>query len=309
MADPHENANAADLIRRVEQAIREEREQRPPLGLAYLTVIAAGVLCLLTLWFEWHNISLALNELFPPLSDGTSYADITGTLAFASVIVILLGDAILAMASNQWSPGTWQLMFRLGILSLALFALGAMAMLPLSILQANDVSEAAKPDGSMSYAANFAFGVAAAAMVPLAIFGNFVLFIVAKPALAKIEAAKQVDQRSQHTRERLTARDAKLAALREVDQRVSQAPSDADVAERHAARVSAVIGQVASELHGIILARRTAERGSEEKPLLATDDAFLNHTPIEELEARRDYLSTFTPAFVRQLLTKKEATA
>jgi hypothetical protein len=304
MASPQAVPNELGL--RVQQSIRKEAEQREPLALAYVLVGCVVMLCAFALFIEWKNIAMALRQLFPTLSNGQGYDDVTGTLAFASVAAIVFGDVLLEKASAHWSERTKRLVDVIGLVALVLFVISAMLLLPTSVVQANDSADAAG-DGVVSRGAYLAFALMLAALFPVSLLANFVLFERLKPALAKIQRSLEIERRVRSKRRVLRQYEAARASLRAVQGRLDTLPEPSQVVDEYAAFADAVIGRARGRIGEIIVARETAAGSGGETPLLATDDHLFNHQPMEKLRAHYDYLRTFAPDSIRRIITGKEA--
>lgn len=297
----------ADLVLRVEHKLREEREQREPLAGAWLTVLATVTLFVITIYVEWSNISLALSQLFPVLSDGTGEVDGAAILAFASVVGILLADVMLDRAVDRWPDWVRRWVVRLGLVAVVIFTLAAMVLIPLSIWQANDPT-AANGEGLVALGSYVSFGIMLAALFPLTLLANFTLLQLFKPAHAKIERTRAIDTKIAYAQQLLADREMALAARRDVEQQQTDGLCDEAIAERYAAEASATIGSVAGHVRYVINLREAADEVSTEAaPVNASDVEWLNNLPLEKLRDMFAYLSSFTPAEVRRRLKTQES--
>lgn len=294
----------------VEQAhrhIETLRKQRPMMMTAYLRMVSSGFVAGMALFIEWKTIGLALQELFPTLSSGYSFVDVTGPLAFASIGAIVMGDVLLAKASEYWSERARRRLLWCGLAALILFVIAAMAFLPASIWQANDMSNEGAGNPAMSTGAYVAFATMLAALFPVSLLSNFLLFEGFKASLAKLEHARQIEGRIGFGNRLLARISDAQSALRKVRKSEAQSPSQEQIDKSAASRLSACIGKVASQIHYVILLREAAANGSPDKPLAATEHDHLNALPIERLQSMFDYLTTFTPDFIQQLTTRRSA--
>lgn len=297
----------ASLVQRVEHKLREEREQREPLAGAWLTVLATVTLFAITIYVEWSNISLALSQLFPVLSDGTGEVDGAAILAFASVVGILSADVMLDRAADRWPDWVKRWVVRLGIVAVIIFTLAAMVLIPLSIWQANDPS-ATSGAGWLMQGSYVFFGLMLSALLPLGLLSGFALLQMLKPALAKIERTRAIDTKIAYAQQLLADREMALAARRDVEQQQTDGLSDEAIAERYAAEASATIGSVAGQIRHVISLREAAnEANTEAAPVEASDVEWLNVLPLEKLRDMFTYLSSFTPADVRRRLKTQES--
>lgn len=292
-----------DLLLQVERKLREEREQREPVGGAWGTVCGTLTLFAITIYVEWTNINLALGQLFPVLSDGTGAIDGAAVLAFASIIGILLADIMLDRAAERWPDRVKRWVVRLGIVAVVIFTLAAMVLIPLSIMQANDPS-ATYGEGFWVQGSYVSFGVMLAALLPLSVLAGFSLLQLFKPAWAKIERAKAIDARISHARGLLVQHEAALAERRNIERQLADVLTYDVIADRYAVEASAIIGGVAGRVRHVISLREAADHAStDEAPLKATGVPWLDAAPLEKLREMFTYLSSFAPANIRQRLT------
>jgi len=297
-------SSESDIVRSVERLRHERRAKREPITLTSIVALCTAGLGIAVLGVEWKNLDLALFELFPPTSDGSGYS-VSGPIAAASMVTIMVGDVLLDKASEHWSERTHRRMEFAGVASLMLFMLSAMVLLPASIWQANDVMDAGGDGGGASSWAYLAFACMLAAWFPMSLLSNFVLFQKLKTALQRIERTWLHDKWQARTGAKLAEYVALSGELREVEHEAGNLPSDAELTRQAAADISATIGDVESELSGVILRRRAAEMGTADAPLMASDNAYLNAAHIDQLFAHREYLAGFSPETVAQLLSKK----
>lgn len=293
----------SNVIRSVERLRHERRAKREPIALTSIVAICTAGLGIVVLGVEFQNLNLALFELMPPTSDGSGY-NVTGPLAAASMAAIMVGDVLLDKASEHWSERTHRRVELAGIASLGLFILSAMVLLPASILQANDVADSGSGGGTSAWA-YLAFACMLAAWFPMSLLSNFVLFQKLKPALQRIERTWLHDRWQRRVGAKLDEYVEISGALREVEHQREIIPMDVEVTRQTAADISATIGEVESELSGVILRRKAAEIASTDAPLAATDSAYLNAVPVEVLIAHREYLGSFTPHAVEAALNGK----
>jgi len=294
-----------NVIRSVERLRHERRSKREPIALTSIVALCTAGLGIAVLGVEYKNLDLALFELMPPTTDGSGYS-VTGPLAAASMAAIMVGDVLLDKASEHWSDRTHRCVELAGVVSLGLFVLSAMVLLPASILQANDVADSGGGGGTSAWA-YLAFACMLAAWFPMSLLSNFVLFQKLKPALQRIERTWLHDRWQRRVGGKLDEYVEISGALREVEHQRETIPTDAEVTQHAAADISATIGEVESELSGVILRRRAAEMASAEAPLAATDSAYLNAVPVEALIAHRDYLRSYSPQAVEAALSSKGA--
>lgn len=294
----------SDIIRPVERLRHERRSQREPITLTSIVALCTAGLGIAILGVEWQNLNLALMELLPPTSDGSG-VKISGAVSLGSMIAIMAGAVLLHHASDHWSERSHRRMERAGILSLLLFMLSTMILLPASIWQANDVLDTGDGGGMASPLAYFAFAFMLAAWFPMSLLSNFVLLQKLKPALQRIGRTRQHDKWDRNIGAKLHACVALSGQLREVEQQREDISGDAEVTDHCAAELSATIGEVESELSGVILRREAAKASTPDAPFAATDNEYLNVVPVEALLAHRDYLRGFTPEAIAQLLNQK----
>lgn len=295
----------SNVIRSVERLRHERRAKREPIALTSIVALCTAGLGIAVLGVEYKNLDLALFELMPPTTDGSGYS-VTGPLAAASMAAIMVGDVLLDKASEHWSERTHRRVELSGVVSLGTFMLSAMVLLPASILQANDVADSGSGGGTSAWA-YLAFACMLAAWFPMSLLSNFVLFQKLKPALQRIERTWLHDRWQRRIGAKLDEYVEISGTLREVEHQRETIPTDAEVTQHTAADISATIGEVESELSGVILRRKAAEMASAEAPLTATDSAYLNAVPIEALIAHRDYLRSYSPQAVEAALSSKGA--
>jgi len=296
----------SEVVRSVERLRHERRAKREPIGLTSVVALCTAGLGIAVLGVEWKNLDLALFELFPPTSDGSGYS-ISGPIAAASMVTIMLGDVLLDKASEHWSERTHRWLDLAGIASLALFVVSAMVLLPASIVQANDVMDATGDGGGASSRAFLAFACMLGAWFPMSLLGNFVLFKKLKPALQRIERTWLHDRWQRRIGAKLGEYVELSGALRQVEHERDNIPDDAEVTRQAAADISATIGEVESELSGVILRRKAAETAHPDAPLAASGNEYFNVAPAEALFAHREYLRGFSPEAVENTLTAKGA--
>lgn len=295
----------SNVIRSVERLRQERRAKREPIALTSIVALCTAGLGIAVLGVEYKNLDLALFELMPPTTDGSGY-NVTGPLAAASMAAIMVGDVLLDKASEHWSERTHRRVELAGVVSLGTFMLSAMVLLPASILQANDVADSGSGGGTSAWA-YLAFACMLAAWFPMSLLSNFVLFQKLKPALQRIERTWLHDRWQRRVGAKLDEYVEISGALREIEHQRETIPTDAEVTRQAATDISATIGEVESELSGVILRRKAAEMASPEAPLAATDSAYLNAVPIEALIAHRDYLRSYSPQAVEAALSSKGA--
>lgn len=295
------------LIQAVRRLLHERHAMREPIGLTKLVALCVSIFGIAVLFIEWQNLQLALTQLFPTLSDGRAVVDPAGLIGLGSMAAIVMGDLLLDKASEHWSERTHRRVDTAGLVSLGLFVVSAMVLLPASIAQANDVATANDGSNPFSLWAYLAFALMLAAWFPMSLFTNFVLFQKLKPALQRINRTWQHDRTQRATAARLDTYVHLTGALGEAQHNGQAIPDDAELVRQSAAEIAAAIGEVESELNGVILRRKAAATASPDAPLAATDSDYLNHVPIEALLTHRDYLRSFTPDAIAQLLNKKGA--
>lgn len=300
MAGPIEKSAA--LGRRVYDSIKADSEQRESTLGAWITVAAVTVLGAGALGIEWKNITLALEQLLPTLSDGSGYGNVTPTIAFATVGGILFGDVLLEKSSEHWSERTRRRVDLLGVAALVLFALTAMILLPASIWQGNNLSGSDAENMAASFWAYLSFALMLAALFPISLLANFTLLGWFKPAFARLERAWRIDRRVGEKRALLAEHGKLKTALRQAEQQQAAIPGDAELAQMFAARTSATINRPANALNAVLVAREAADAGGGSEPVVATDNDFLNHLPVGALHAHLDHLQGFTPETVLKLI-------
>ncbi len=299
-------AATATLDRRVQDDIKTDSEQRESTLGSWITIVCVLVLGTGALAIEWSNISLALKQLLPTLSDGSGFEDVTPTIAFATVGGIVFGAVLLEKSSEHWSQRARRHLDFLGLASLLLFALSAMILLPASIWQGNDLSGSDGENPAASFWAYLSFALMLASLLPISTLANFTLFCWFKPAFAKVVRSRLIDQRIAHKRALLGERGKLKAELRKAELQEAVILSDAELADTFAAETSATINEPVSTLNAVIVAREAADAGTGLEPVVATDDVFLNHLPIASLTAHLDHLRGFSRDAILKLLRKED---
>lgn len=295
-----ENAQAPNLLQEAKHKCNELEKQIRSLGIAYITVVSAVVIGLVTIAIEIANFRFALRQMFPPLSSGDPHANTIFVLQFALGAAIIMTHILLTQSRSRFGERfNWCLDF-LGICAIALLLFGAMTFLPASIIEGGGES------GGNRFS-TLTLAILLTALFPISVLSNHYIFIKLAVALDKIEMVRAIRRDVAEWKMLIAASEQCNKIVADASGALEVLDAGADEIEWHVAvECAAVVEKAVPIYNGYMVEREILEQNLDDPTIVSSLPETIRLMSIKRLREICDSLASVTPQAIFQTIKARE---
>ena len=288
---------APDLVEAKRAKLKSTRLER-------VKFLAGSAMLLVTVCTEVVSAKLALNLVYPATSVGESLADVFAGLPYTLAAYFVLGHLVIGSFSGRLATGVNRMLNGLAAVSILVMLLG-MGLFSLSgtLLTVEDSGDASAMPDMLAAIPSLALGALFSCLLVIS-------FKAAHSLMGKLLAKLEIIFSAHDAREEVADLDREIstsnaltAKIENERREIAEMEKPDVLLRRVAGEMARIVGNVTSQAHGAVMARRAFEgvdlNDSDEVP------EHLRDIPLPLLEQVLADLKQYTPAYFANLLKKE----